>query len=77
MTLNDLKNGNCAVITELAGGRDFKNRLASFGITKGAKFTVKAVTIMRNVFEIEVQDGTCVALRRGEAQKIQVELCKK
>ena len=76
MLLSDIDKNDTAVITDIFGGHQFIRRLISFGITKGTQFKLKEVTIMRNVFEIEVEDGTCVALRKGEASKIEVELCK-
>ena len=77
MTLFDMSIDQCGTIKNLAGGDTFKRRLRSLGVTKGSEFVLKAATIMRNVYEIELNSGTCVALRRGEALKIEVEPCKK
>ena len=76
MTLYDMNVDQCGIIKIIAGGENFRRRLISLGVSKESKFILKAVTIMRNVFEIELDSGTCVALRRGEAKKLEVELCK-
>jgi len=77
MTVYDLKIGEKAEIIDFLAGREFKRRVVSLGLTKGEKFILKHATIMRNVFELELESGTLVALRRGEAQKLEVKLCKK
>ena len=77
MTVYDLKIGDEAKVIDFLAGREFRRRLVSLGVTKESKFTIKHVTIMRNVFELQMESGTLVALRKGEAQKVEVELCKK
>jgi ferrous iron transport protein A len=74
MTIYDLQKNDKGVITSLSGGREFKMRLSSLGVVKGAEFKLKAVTIQRNTFEIEINNSK-IALRRGEVQKIEVEKC--
>jgi len=74
MTVYDLKKGDKGIIRDFFAGREFRRRLTSLGITKESEFVVKNITVMRNVFELELDSGTLVALRRGEAQKIEVEL---
>jgi len=77
MTVFDLKTGDDAIITDFLAGREFRRRLVSLGVTKESKFTIKHITMMRNVFELELESGTLVALRKGEAQKVEVKLCNK
>jgi Fe2+ transport system protein FeoA len=77
MTVYDLKVGDDAIITDFLAGREFRRRLVSLGVTRDSRFTLKNVTIMRNVFELELVNGALVALRKGEAQKVKVQLCKK
>ena len=74
MSIYDLQKNDAGRITALRGGREFKMRLSSLGVVKGAEFNLKAVTIQRNTFEIEI-NGSLIALRRGEAMKIEVEKC--
>ena len=74
MTVYDLKEGDKGIIKDFFAGREFKRRVISLGITKGSLFTVKHITMMRNVFELEIDNGTLVALRKGEAKKVEVEL---
>jgi Fe2+ transport system protein FeoA len=74
MSIYDLRKNDVGVITGFRGGREFKMRLSSLGVVKGAKFKLKAVTIQRNTFEIEI-NNSMIALRRGEAMKIEVEKC--
>jgi len=77
MTIYDLKVGDKGVITNFFAGKEFRRRLVSLGVTKESNFNVKHITMMRNVFEIELESGTLVALRKGEAQKVEVELSVK
>ena len=74
MTIYDLQKNDTGRIVALRGGREFKMRLSSLGVVKGAEFKLKAMTIQRNTFEIEI-NNSLIALRRGEAMKIEVEKC--
>jgi len=76
MTIYDLKVGDKGTITEFLAGKEFKRRLVSLGVTKESHFNIKNITVMKNVFEIELDSGTLIALRKGEAQKVEVKLCK-
>ena len=77
MTIYDLNVGDEGIITSLLAGKEFRRRLVSLGVTKESSFSIRNITVMRNVFEIELGSGTLVALRKGEAQKVEVKLCKK
>ena len=77
MTIYDLNVGDKGIITSLLAGKEFRRRLVSLGVTKESSFSIRNITVMRNVFEIELGSGTLVALRKGEAQKVEVKLCKK
>jgi len=76
MTLDQLSVGETAVITEIHSGKELKRRLNSMGITKQSVIKIKAITLQKNTYEIEV-NRTMVALRKGESQKIEVMLCDK
>ena len=72
MNLSELRKGDSGVITKINAGRNLKTRLFSFGIYKGAKFTIMACSLARNTIELKV-GNSMVALRRGEVEKIEVE----
>ncbi len=70
--LGELPAGARAVVRSLLGGRGFSARVAALGVTPGTE-----VTVIQNQRHgpmlIEVRDSR-VALGRGEAFKIEVEL---
>ena len=71
-TLVDLSTGASGVVTRLRGGKDFAARVIALGLTIGAE-----VTVLQNYGRgpvIVTVRGARVALGRGEAQKIQVDL---
>ncbi len=72
MTLSDISAGTTATVLRLRGGRGVVNRLAVLGFTPGA-----AVTVVQNYGHgpliVAVRDSR-VALGRGEAQAVLVEL---
>jgi Fe2+ transport system protein FeoA len=74
MTLDTLNVGDVAMVTEILSGKELKRRLNSMGITKQSVIKIKAITLQKNTYEIEI-NRTMVALRKGEAQKIKVALC--
>jgi len=73
MLLNELDENTKAIITSINAGRELKSRLYSFGLTKGKEFKVKRYSLNKNVVEIKV-DRSLVGLRRGESEKIEVEI---
>jgi ferrous iron transport protein A len=71
-TIGDLSSGASGVVTRLRGGKDFASRVIALGLTIGAE-----VTVLQNYGwgpVIVTVRGARVALGRGEAQRIQVEL---
>lgn len=76
MTLTDLKIGEKGTIVSIEAGKTLKRRLASFGIYKGSNFEMRACSMNRSTFELQI-GSSCVALRRGEAEKIEVEKVEK
>ena len=76
MTLDSLNVGDRAKITSINSGKELKRRLNSLGVINDSELEVKAITLQRNTFEIEI-NRTMVALRKGEVAKIEVELCDK
>lgn len=76
MTLDQLQTGQHACVVAIHAGKELKRRLNSFGITLGTQITIKAITLQKNTYEIEV-NRTMVALRKGEVAKIEVAQCDK
>jgi Fe2+ transport system protein FeoA len=73
-TLSDLPVGTHGVVRGLCGGREFVGRVAVLGFTVGAKVTA-IQNYGRGPIIVAVRD-TRVALGRGEAAKIQVEVMR-
>jgi len=71
MLLTKLTKGDHAIITHIEADALFKRRLGSFGIVKGEKLMVKGCSLAKKTIEIEIE-GTLIALRESEAQKITV-----
>jgi len=71
-TLSDLPVGAHGVVDGLCGGRGFIGRLAVLGFTVGAEVAV-VQNYGRGPIIVAVRD-TRVALGRGEAAKIRVEV---
>ncbi len=72
MRLSELQKGDFGTIKKIDAEKNLKKRLASFGIYKGVQFNIKALSLGRNTVEVRV-GNTMVALRRSEAEKIEVE----
>ena len=71
MTLNQLKINESAIITAINCDEILKNRLYSFGISKGIKISIVQCTLTKSTIEIKV-DQSKIALRLNEASKIEV-----
>ena len=70
--LSEVKAGQTATIHSLRGGYGFRSRLAALGFTPGAQ-----VTMLQNQGRgplLVTLRSTRIALGRGEAQKILVEM---
>jgi ferrous iron transport protein A len=72
MRLSELKKGQKGVIKSILADPELKQRLYSFGIIRGEEIEVKGYSLAKQTIEIDV-DGTLIALRREEAEKIEVE----
>jgi len=70
--LSELKKNQEAVVVRVDASGELKQRLASFGLIKGANVKVIDCSIGKSTIEIMV-DSTLLALRKEEAQKIEVE----
>ena len=71
MQLSELHKGDRAVIVNIDADKPLKDRLHSFGIVRGEELEIKGCSIGKKTVEIEVE-GTLIALRAEEAEKIEV-----
>ncbi len=72
MKLSELKKYQEAIVKKVDAPTELKQRLASFGLIKGANVKVIDCSLGKSTIEIMV-DGTLLALRAKEAQQIEVE----
>jgi len=72
MRLDELHKGDRAEIVKIHADKALKDRLASFGVMRGEELTVKGCSIAKQTMEVEV-GSTLLALRKEEAEKIEVE----
>ena len=70
--LNDLKKNEKAIIKKVKAQGDLRERLISFGITKGSEVELKHCSPNRENIELDIE-GTFVALRKDEALQIEIE----
>jgi len=71
MVLTELFKGEHAVIKKINAPKALRDRFLSFGLVPGEELTVKGCSLAKQTMEIEV-GGTLLALRRDEAEKIEV-----
>ncbi len=71
MTLDQLQINESAIITAINCDEILKNRLYSFGISKGIEVTLVEFTLTKSTIEIKVNQSK-IALRLNEASKIEV-----
>lgn len=71
MTLNELKDGEQAVVEEFRTQDDLCKRFFSFGLTKGTQIKRIKSTLSGSTIAIEL-NRSCIALRCDEAKKIKV-----
>jgi len=73
MKLSDLLVNQEAKIIKVDCSEDLKQRFYSFGIIKGAKIKVEAISLAKNTMEINAED-TLIGLRIEEAKTIAVKV---
>ena len=71
MTLNDLKIGDSAVITDVGGEGSLRNRFLDMGLIPHTKVTLQKVAPMGDPVEIRVR-GYELTLRREDAKLIEI-----
>lgn len=67
-----MKIGDEAIIKKIKADDVIKARLVSMGIAKGNRIKLLDHTLQKQTWEVDVE-GTRVALRKEEAQAIEVE----
>jgi len=73
LKLSELKKGQRAIVKDIHGSKEMKQRLASFGLIKGAEVELIDCSLTKSNIEIMV-GTTLLALRREEANNIEVEV---
>lgn len=73
MKLSDLKENEAAVISALGDAPSGRIRLRDLGFCEGETVTCLFVGAFREIAVYEVKD-TAVALRKGDAERIEVAL---
>jgi len=73
MDLTQLSKGDKAQIIKVHADKALKDRLNSFGVMRGEELLVKGCSLGKQTIEIKV-GSTLIALRKDEAQKIEIEL---
>jgi len=74
MNLKDMAVGETGIVAGFAeGGRGYRKKLLSMGLTPGTEFSITRVAPMGDPVEIKLR-GFKLSLRRGEAETVQVEL---
>ncbi|WP_072225650.1 FeoA family protein [Campylobacter coli] len=73
MTLNELKDGQSAIIKEVKAYKELHSRLLSFGFIKN-KNLKKIHSSLKNATIMVELDTSCVILRSDEAKTIEVNL---
>ena len=71
--LSDMKRGESGRVLGYAeGGRAYRKKLLSMGLTRGAEFKVTRYAPMGDPMEIKVR-GFSLSLRKQEAEALMVE----
>ena len=71
MTLDQLKINESAIIKAINCDEILKDRLYSFGISRGVKVEIVELTLTKSTIEIKINQSK-MALRLAEASKIEV-----
>ena len=72
-TLRELEPGEKGIIIRVSGDKSIRRRLLDMGVVVGADVEVQRVAPLGDPVEIKIK-GYDLALRRSEAENIQVEL---
>lgn len=72
-TLREMEPREKGIIIRVSGGRSLRRRLLDMGVVVGAEVEMQRIAPLGDPVEIRIK-GYDLALRRGEAENIQVEL---
>jgi len=72
MLLSQLQKGDSAEIVSINAEPTLRNRLNSLGVMRGETLDVKGCSLAKQTMEINIEN-TSIALRRTEADKIEIE----
>ncbi len=72
MLLSQLQKGDSAEIVSINAKPTLRNRLNSLGIMRGEQLFVKGCSLAKQTMEIDIEH-TSIALRRSEADKIEIK----
>ncbi len=72
MTLKDIKPGSTVKIIGIDEQGAVKRRLMDMGLTRGTQVYVRKVAPLGDPIEVTIR-GYELSLRKGEAEKVQVE----
>lgn len=72
-TLRDMEPREKGIIIKVGGGKSIRRRLMDMGVVVGAEVEVQRVAPLGDPVQIRIK-GYDLALRRSEAENIQVEL---
>jgi len=73
LKLSELKKEQQATVEKVNATGELKQRLASFGLLKGAKIKIVDCSLTKSTIEVMV-DSTLLALRKSEADQIEVKI---
>lgn len=73
MTLDQLKDGDQAIIQHYSGGSEIQGRLKELGLVRGTRITVLRFAPLGDPMEIQVR-GYNLAIRKKDAVCISVKL---
>jgi len=71
ITVNDMKNGQKAIVTGLGCAGALRRRMIDMGITPGAAIVMRKAAPMGDPLELNVR-GYELSIRRSEAKEIRV-----
>lgn len=72
MNLDEIQKGDSVVVKRIDNHGALKERLFSFGISRGAVLNVMEYSLSKATMEVKI-GGTMLALRHDEAKQIIVE----
>jgi ferrous iron transport protein A len=73
LKLSELKKEQQATVEKVNATGELKQRLASFGLLKGANIKIVDCSLTKSTIEVMV-DTTLLALRKSEADQIEVKI---